>query len=111
MSLRRFSSLSVVALAGCSSNGIAPDVGAVRTSITPESKAELDEFDGDASLEDLSRSAKQLRLEEEPAVAALDEAVQELDTQESVAVDAFASQGIAIDPDETGDGGGAPRDS
>ncbi|MEL6546754.1 MAG: SMC-Scp complex subunit ScpB, partial [Myxococcota bacterium] len=68
--------------------------------LNEESKAELDEFDGGASLEDLSRSAKQLRLEEEPAVQALDEAVQELDTQESVAVDAFASQGIEISPDE-----------
>ena len=43
MKVRRICWLSAVALAGCSSNGIAPDVGAVRTSITPESKAELEE--------------------------------------------------------------------
>jgi len=67
--------------------------------LNEESKAELEEFDGGSSLEDLSRSAKQLRLEEEPAVQALDEAVQNLDTQEHGAGDAFASQGISIQPD------------
>ncbi len=35
--------LPALALVGCSGNGIAPDVGAVRTSITPESKTELEE--------------------------------------------------------------------
>ncbi len=68
--------------------------------LNEESKAELEDFDGGSSLEDLSRSAKQLRLEDEPAVQQLDEAVKNLDTQEGVAVDAFSSQGIEINPDD-----------
>lgn len=74
--------------------------------LNEESKAELDEFDGGSSLEELSRQAKQFRLEEEPAVQALDEAVHSLDQQEHVAVDAFASQGIKIAPEEEGKGDG-----
>ena len=35
--------LLTAGLVGCSSNGVAPDVGAVRTSVTPESKAELEQ--------------------------------------------------------------------
>lgn len=67
--------------------------------LNEESKAELEEYDGGSSLEDLSRSAKQLRLEDEPAVQQLDDAVKQLDTRENEAVDAFASQGIAITPE------------
>ena len=43
MSTFRTHWLLLLGLTGCTSNGVAPDVGAVRTSITPESKAELEQ--------------------------------------------------------------------
>lgn len=61
-----------------------------------EAEAELEAFDGAVSLESLSGSAKALRLDEEPAVAALDQAVHDLDERESDAVDAFAARGCGI---------------
>lgn len=61
--------------------------------LNQESQEELAEFDG-ISLEELSKQTKQLGLEEEPAVVALEEAVHGLDVQESVAADAFSEQGI-----------------
>ncbi|MEO1174102.1 MAG: hypothetical protein AAFX94_18945, partial [Myxococcota bacterium] len=73
--------------------------------LNQESQEELAEFDG-TSLEELSRQAKQLRLEEEPAVQALEDAVQELDTQENVAADAFSSQGIELVPESETEGKG-----
>lgn len=43
MNTRRVSWLLLAALPGCGSNGIAPDIGAIRTSVTPESQAELEQ--------------------------------------------------------------------
>ncbi|MEM6533293.1 MAG: SMC-Scp complex subunit ScpB [Myxococcota bacterium] len=73
--------------------------------LNQESAEELAEFDG-TSLEELSRQAKQLRLEEEPAVQALEDAAQELDSQENVAADAFSSQGIELMPEAGEEGKG-----
>ncbi len=67
--------------------------------LTEESQEELTQTLGEMpSLDDLSRNAKKLRLDEEPAVQALDEAVLGLDATENKTRDAFASQGISIDP-------------
>lgn len=65
--------------------------------LTEESQEEIQQKLG-PSLDDLSRNAKKLRLDEEPAVQALDEAVVELDATENKTRDAFAAQGITIDP-------------
>ncbi|MBC7792712.1 MAG: SMC-Scp complex subunit ScpB, partial [Clostridia bacterium] len=64
--------------------------------LSDDSQEEIKEKLG-PSLDDLSRKAKKLRLDEEPAVAALDEAVVELDSTENKTRDAFAAQGITID--------------
>lgn len=75
------------------------------TELSSESQEELEQLEGVPSLQDLSRNAKQLRLDEEPAVQALDEAVSSLDTTESQTRNAFASQGIAIDEAPPADAG------
>lgn len=51
------------------------------------------------SLQDLSRNAKQIGVDEEPAVRALDEAVNHLETAEQTTKDAFATEGVALDSD------------
>lgn len=66
--------------------------------LTEESQEEVNALGGMPSLDELSRNAKKLRLDEEPAVQALDEAVVDLESTESKTRDAFASQGITIDP-------------
>ncbi len=67
--------------------------------LSEESQEEISQTLGEMpSLDDLSRNAKKLRLDEEPAVQALDEAVMGLDVTETKTRDAFASQGISIDP-------------
>ncbi|MEZ0313183.1 MAG: SMC-Scp complex subunit ScpB [Myxococcota bacterium] len=67
--------------------------------LTEESQEEITQTLGEMpTLDDLSRNAKKLRLDEEPAVQALDEAVLGLDATETKTRDAFASQGISIDP-------------
>ena len=78
--------------------------------LTEESQEEIQQTLG-PSLEDLSHKAKKLRLDEEPAVAALDEAVVELDSTENKTRDAFASQGIAIDPAAESPPEQTPQDS
>jgi len=72
--------------------------------LTAESQEELDTFDGEAppSLKELSESAKKLRLEEEPAVTALEEAVASLGATEDGTRAAFASQGIALGDEDEG---------
>jgi segregation and condensation protein B len=65
--------------------------------LTEESQEEINQTFG-PSLDDLSRNAKKLRLDEEPAIAELDQAVGSLDVTETKTRDAFASQGISIDP-------------
>lgn len=65
--------------------------------LSEESQEEITQTLG-PSLDDLSRNAKKLRLDEEPAVQQLDEAVMGLDATETKTRDAFASQGISIDP-------------
>ncbi|HET6345512.1 MAG TPA: SMC-Scp complex subunit ScpB [Myxococcota bacterium] len=70
------------------------------SALTEDSEEELRAFDGLPSLKELSESAKQLRLQEEPAVTALEEAVGNLAATETQARDAFASQGIALVDEE-----------
>lgn len=80
--------------------------------LTEESQEELAQLEGVPSLDDLSRNAKKLRLDEEPAVAALDEALGSLDETEGHTREAFASQGITIEEheEEAASGSSASRD-
>jgi segregation and condensation protein B len=67
--------------------------------LTPNSEEEIERFDeAHPSLKDLSEKAKKLRLEDEPAVAALDEAVSQLATTEKTAREALEARGIRLDP-------------
>lgn len=68
------------------------------TELTDESQEELAELDGGATptLADLSQSAKKLHLDEEPAVAELEQAVTALDSTENQTREAFASQGVEL---------------
>jgi segregation and condensation protein B len=64
--------------------------------LTDESRQELDEFETQLSLKDLSDSAKTLKLDEEPAVIELDAAVKGLQATEEHARASLAAQGIAL---------------
>jgi segregation and condensation protein B len=63
------------------------------------SQEELQAMEGIAGLHALSETAKQLRLEEEPAVADLEQAMLGLKNTESHTRTALAEQGIALVPD------------
>ena len=80
------------------------------TELSDESQDEVNAL-GAPTLEELSQKAKKLRLDEEPAVAALDEAVLSLDSTETKTRDAFASQGITIDPAAAEQAPEAPQQS
>ena len=64
--------------------------------LSDESQQELDEFETQLSLKDLSDSAKKLKLDEEPAVVELESAVKQLKTTESQARESLAAQGISL---------------
>jgi segregation and condensation protein B len=67
--------------------------------LTPDSVEELDTFDQkNPTLKDLSDQAKKLRLDEEPAVAALDDAMAQLAATESATRSALEAEGIVVDP-------------
>jgi segregation and condensation protein B len=65
--------------------------------LTPDSVDELKTFEEqNPSLKELSDSARKMHLEEEPAVAALDDAMAQLSATETAARDALAAEGISI---------------
>lgn len=71
--------------------------------LTPESQEEVEKLEvAMPSLRDLSEKAKKLALEEDPGLAALDQAVMHLNNTETTAREALAIQGIALE--EQGDG-------
>jgi segregation and condensation protein B len=67
--------------------------------LSDESRQELDEFETQLSLKDLSDSAKKLKLDEEPAVMELESAVKQLKSTENRARESLAAQGIALQDD------------
>jgi hypothetical protein len=69
--------------------------------LTDESRQELDEFETQMSLKDLSESAKKLKLDEEPAVVELETAVKTLNSTEDQARASLAAEGIALNDEET----------
>ncbi len=69
--------------------------------LTPDSQEELESFDEqNPSLKELSEQAKKLRLDEDPAVQSLDEAVAALGSTEQAAREALLAEGISIDGGE-----------
>ena len=64
--------------------------------LNEDSAAQVSALEGLPSLQELSQSVKQLKMEEEPAVAALQDAVKGLENAESSTRDAFAAQGIVL---------------
>jgi segregation and condensation protein B len=68
-----------------------------------DSEDALRDLDALPSLQELSASAKQYRLDDEPAMGALDDAVEALRRTEVTSRDALAAQGIAL-AGEAGDG-------
>jgi segregation and condensation protein B len=64
--------------------------------LSEEAEDELRQVEGLPSLKELSESAKQLRLQDEPEVAVLEEAVDILKSTENAAREALAAQGIAL---------------
>ncbi len=77
--------------------------------LTPDSEDEIKRFDEEhPDLRELSDKAKKLHLDDEPAVAALDEAMAQLAATESATRAALEAQGIRIDPAEEEGADGAP---
>lgn len=67
--------------------------------LEPESQEQLQAFDQkNPTLKDLSDQAKKLRLDEEPAVAALDDAMAQLAATEHATRSALEAEGIVVDP-------------
>ena len=75
--------------------------------LTPDSEEELKSFEeAHPNLRDLSERAKKLRLDEEPAVAALDEAMAQLEVTETETRAALEAEGIVVDGRNSVGGGG-----
>ena len=64
--------------------------------LNDDSEDALRDLDTLPSLQELSASAKQFRLDDEPAMGALDDAVEALRRTEVTSRDALAAQGIAL---------------
>lgn len=64
--------------------------------LSEEAEEELRQAEGLPTLKELSESAKQLRLEDEPEVAALEQAVDVLKSTENAARESLAAQGISL---------------
>lgn len=65
--------------------------------LSQEALEELESFDGLINIEELRSTSKQIRIDSEPSIEALDEAVQQLKTTQREARDALAAEGIVLE--------------